>query len=111
MEKRHVKRLPVMDGEKLVGIITRADFIRALASFVSKSYDELPRSDVEIRKSILTEVASQSWAPKATIDVDVRDGVVQLHGAIIDERQRERHQSCRGERPGRAGNARSYDLD
>ena len=45
MEKRHVKRLPVMDGEKLVGIITRADFIRALASFVSESYDELPRSD------------------------------------------------------------------
>ena len=89
MEKRHVKRLPVMDGEKLVGIITRADFIRALASFVSESYDELPRSDVEIRKSILTEVASQSWAPKATIDVDVRDGVVQLHGAIIDERQRD----------------------
>ena len=76
-----------MDGEKLVGIITRADFIRALASFVSESYDELPRSDVEIR-TILAEVASQSWAPKATIDFDVRDGVVQLHGAIIDERQR-----------------------
>jgi CBS domain-containing protein len=89
MEKRHVKRLPVMDGEKLVGIITRADFIRALASFVSESYDELPRSDVEIRRSLLAEVASQSWAPKATIDVDVRDGVVQLHGAIIDERQRD----------------------
>ncbi len=89
MEKRHIKRLPVMDGDTLVGIITRADFIRALASFVSETYDEHPRSDIEIRKAILTEVGNQSWAPKGTLDVDVSNGIVQLHGALGDERQRD----------------------
>jgi CBS-domain-containing membrane protein len=89
MEKRRIKRLPVMDGSKLVGIITRADFIRALASFVSEAYEENATSDQEIRDAILIEVRDQSWAPKATLDVQVRNGLVELHGAITDERLRD----------------------
>jgi CBS domain-containing protein len=87
MQKRRVKRLPVMDGDKLVGIITRADFIRALGSFVTEAY-EAPTSDAEIRTRILSEAEHQSWAPKGTLDIRVRDGNVQLRGTIMDERQR-----------------------
>src|SRR5947209_14716085 len=75
MEKRRIKRLPVMDGSKLVGIITRADFIRALASFVNEAYEGNGTSDQEIRDAILMEVRDQSWAPKATLDVQVRNEI------------------------------------
>lgn len=88
MQKRRVKRLPVMDGDKLVGIITRADFIRALGSFVTEAYEEALTSDAEIRTRILSEAEHQSWAPKGTLDIRVRDGNVQLRGSIMDERQR-----------------------
>jgi CBS domain-containing protein len=89
MEKRRFKRLPVMDGDKLVGIITRADFIRALGSFVTQAYEESAASDTEIRSRILKETQHQSWAPKGTLDVDVKDGIVQLRGTLTDERQRD----------------------
>jgi|SRR3954451_11749623 len=89
MEKRRIKRLPVTDGDKLVGIITRADFIRALGSFVTQVYEESATSDAEIRSRILKETQHQSWAPKGTLDVDVKDGIVQLRGTLTDERQRD----------------------
>ena len=41
-----------------------------------------------IRDRILAELASQSWAPIALVDVLVRDGVVELWGMITDERER-----------------------
>src|SRR3954452_4354475 len=89
MQKRRIKRLPVMDGDKLVGIITRADFIRALGSFVTEAYKEAPTSDAEIRTRIFNETEDQSWVPKGSLDVDVKDGNVQLRGTIADERQRD----------------------
>jgi CBS domain-containing protein len=89
MEARHVKRLPVMDGTKLVGIITRADFVRALASFVTQAHEGAATSDAEIRHRFLSELKKETWAPKGTIDVQVTNGVVQLRGTIFDERERD----------------------
>jgi len=87
MERRRIKRVPVMRQEKLVGIITRANLLRALASIG----DELRPSvsnDAELRRLVLSELGKQNWAPNASVDVTVRNGVVQLWGIIFDERQR-----------------------
>jgi CBS domain-containing protein len=89
MEKRHIKRLPVLDGTKLVGIIARADFVRALATLVSRASEEGAISDAEIRRRILSELNAESWAPKGTVDAHVTNGVVQLRGTIFDERERD----------------------
>ena len=88
MEKRRVKRLPVVEGEKVVGIITRADFIRALAQFVRPGYEEQPVSDNEIKRRIEAELRAQPWAPIASIDVAVINGVVSVRGVLTDEGQR-----------------------
>ena len=88
MEKRHIKRLPVVEGRTVVGMITRADFIRALAEFVRPAYEEQPVSDGEIKRRIDAELRAQPWAPVASIDVAVRDGVVSFRGVLTDERQR-----------------------
>ncbi|HYM04726.1 MAG TPA: CBS domain-containing protein, partial [Stellaceae bacterium] len=87
MERRRIKRVPVVENGRLAGIVSRSDLLSFLASF-----DDLPAtaaSDSEIRTNILTEVDKQPWAPRASIKVFVRDGVVELHGAIADERERE----------------------
>ena len=88
MEHRRVKRLPVVAAGKVVGMIARADFVRALALFVRQSYDEALVSDDEIRRRIEAEMEAQLWAPTASVDVAVKDGVVDLNGVITDERER-----------------------
>jgi len=87
MEKRQIKRLPVVREQHVVGIVSRANLVHALASVARDIRPTLP-SDQAIRDRILAELASQSWAPIALVDVHVRDGVVELWGMITDERER-----------------------
>jgi CBS domain-containing protein len=88
MERHRIKRVPVVRDGKLVGIVTRANLLRALAS-VAREVAPASADDRAIREHLLAELQKQPWAPIALIDVVVRNGVVQLWGAITDERQRE----------------------
>jgi CBS domain-containing protein len=87
MEARQVKRLPVVRDGRLVGIVSRANLLRALASTF---HETKPASldDATIRKTLLEELSKKAWVPVALINVIVRNGVVHLWGAITDERQR-----------------------
>lgn len=88
MESRRVKRLPVLEDGRLVGIISRADLLRALMALLP----DLPAvavSDAEIRSRLLAEIDSQGWAPRTSVDVAVADGTAELCGIITDERERE----------------------
>jgi CBS domain-containing protein len=87
MEKRQIKRLPVVRDQQVVGIVSRANLVHALASF-ARDIRPTSAGDQAIRDRILAELASQSWAPIALVDVHVRDGVVELWGMITDERER-----------------------
>ena len=88
MEQRRVKRLPVIDDGRLVGIVSRANLVRALVHNLPKPPDKATQSDAEIRERILAEIAKQPWGPQASVDVRVRDGVVVLYGSITDDRER-----------------------
>jgi CBS domain-containing protein len=88
MEKRRIKRLPVMADGKVIGIITRGDFVRTLALFVRQPYEEQLASDAEIIRDIEGELRAQKWAPVASIDIAVKSGVVSLYGGPTDERER-----------------------
>ena len=88
MERRRVKRIPVVDIDgNVIGIVTRANLLRALAS-VSREVQPTSADDQTIREHLLAELNRQPWAPVALVDVVVRNGVVQLWGAVTDERQR-----------------------
>jgi CBS domain-containing protein len=87
MEKRRIKRLPVVRGSEVVGIVSRANLVHALAG-LAREIKPAAASDQAIRDRIVAELAGQLWAPTALINVIVRDGVVALWGAITDERER-----------------------
>jgi CBS domain-containing protein len=87
MEAKHVKRLPVVEEGRLVGILSRADIMAALVDLLS----ERPAgtaSDAEIRGQILSEIDLQPWGPRGSVEVSVTDGIVALNGTITDERAR-----------------------
>jgi CBS domain-containing protein len=86
MERHHIKRLPVMRGEQMVGIVSRSNLMHALAS-LARTTKPSAGSDQAIRDQILTALGKQPWAPQ--VNVVVKDGVVQLWGTIMDDRERE----------------------
>lgn len=87
LESRRIKRVPVLREGALVGIVSRADLLRGVASRLGPARQE---SDGEIRASLLAELkAHPSWAPlPAEISVLVQDGVVHYWGYVRSEAQR-----------------------
>lgn len=88
MEKHRIKRLPVVRGEEVVGIVSRANLVHALAG-LARDVKPTAASDEAIRDRIMAELAGQAWAPTALLNVIVKDGVVELWGTITDERERQ----------------------
>lgn len=88
MEKHRIKRLPVMRGDELVGIVSRANLLRALAG-VAAEIAPGPKTDETIRNRVLAELEAQRWTPRDMIDVIVRNGVVELWGTVLDARLRD----------------------
>ncbi len=86
MERRHIKRLPVLRDGKMVGIVSRANLMHALVS-LARDVETPAGGDAAIRDRILAAVAKQPWAPR--INVVVKNGVVELWGTITDERERQ----------------------
>jgi CBS domain-containing protein len=85
MERRHIKRLPVVRDGKMVGIVSRANLMLALASLARDK--QMPTSgDTAIRERVLAAFANQRWAPQ--VNVVVKNGVADLWGTIMDERER-----------------------
>jgi CBS domain-containing protein len=87
MESRHVKRLPVLERGHLVGIVSRADLLRALAQLLTERHVGAI-SDAELRQRVLAEISKEHWAPRMNVDCTVENGVVELRGAVTDDRER-----------------------
>ena len=88
MENHHIKRVPVMRGEKVVGIVTRANLMHAMVG-LARDAKPVKASDAAIRDQLMKVMEEQTWAPTAMVNVQVHDGVVELWGTILDERQRD----------------------
>jgi CBS domain-containing protein len=88
IERRRIKRVPVIEGRKLVGIVSRANLVRALLRSLPLTDSPSAASDQAIRDRILGEIAKQPWGPRASVDVRVDNGVVELRGAVTDDRER-----------------------
>jgi CBS domain-containing protein len=88
MERRRIKRVPVIEGEVLVGVVSRLDLLRALLCAIEAQHTE-HRGDDDIREQIVAELAKAAWVPRDGLSISVKDGVVDLNGVILDEKERE----------------------
>ena len=87
METNGVKRLPVMRGDQLVGIVSRADLLHAVAS-VAHEIPDPTADDDHIRRRVIDVLEKNDWCPMG-LGVVVRDGIVHLSGIITEERSRQ----------------------
>jgi CBS domain-containing protein len=88
MERHRIKRVPVLGGEKLVGIISRANLVQALARLAEEASPSRP-DDEAMRMQILNDLNRERWTPRDALNVIVRNGVAELWGVILDERERQ----------------------
>ncbi|MEO8855410.1 MAG: CBS domain-containing protein [Burkholderiaceae bacterium] len=81
-ESAHIRRAPVLDGETMVGIVSRADFVRALVARAQVHRQESSMSDESIRRALLTELEAHRWWQASFTHVVVADGIVRISGLL-----------------------------
>jgi CBS domain-containing protein len=79
LETRRIKRVPVIKAGRLVGIVSRANLVQALASVPDEPSTDVTLSDAEIRAMLMGELAGRKWS-FAGRNIVVADGVVHLWG-------------------------------
>jgi len=78
LEIKRIKRVPVVRDGKLVGIVSRANLVRALATVKAEASSSSDTGDHAIREKLLAELQAQEWAGPWAADIVVRDGTVHL---------------------------------
>lgn len=90
LESRHIKRVPVTSDGKLVGIVSRANLIQALASGPARTLEAGSADDRAIREALFNELRQHKWATTPLENnVIVADHEVHYWGVIHSEEQRE----------------------
>jgi len=87
MEKNNVKRLPVVRGDKVVGIVSRANLLQAVAS-LARDVPDPTADDDHIRSRVIDALEKNEWCP-FRLSVVVRKGIVHLSGVITEEHARQ----------------------
>lgn len=88
LAENHIKRVPVVRDGALVGIVSRANLLRGLATR-DKNRPEAPTTDDRtIKDAVLREVDGQGWVTHGTLNVIVTGGVVELWGWVESEQER-----------------------
>ena len=86
MEAKKVRRVPVMHDGQVVGLVSRADLLKVLASGGAESADE--EQDRALCRQLLAELREQKWADAGEGRVVVTDGIVHLWGVVGSEDER-----------------------
>lgn len=86
LEKHRIKRVPIVENDRLVGIVSRANLIQVLAGQKAESFEVEP-SDASVRQTILGQLENQPWA-KRPINIVVQGGVVDLWGHVNSDEEK-----------------------
>ncbi len=89
LETRGIKRVPVVQGGKLVGIVSRANLLQALASRLDPPPAAARADDRQIHDALHAEIRKQSWGPLLVqCNLVVEAGVVHIWGTMASESDR-----------------------
>jgi len=81
LEKHRIKRVPVMNDGKIVGIVSRANLIQSLVRRGPAMTSDKKKEDSALHADIMTQLRSHPWGP-SDIHVVVQDGSVELWGIV-----------------------------
>jgi CBS domain-containing protein len=88
LEKNRIKRVPIVQNGKVVGIVSRANLLQALASiWPAKDAATTRADDAEIRDKVLSRLDAELWRP-TLLNVTVHDGTVDLWGSVGSDDER-----------------------
>jgi len=88
LEKHRIKRVPVMQDGKIVGIVSRANLIQALVRDGNKRIPEQALDDSALRNNVLAQLRNKPWWPN-DVNVIVQDGTVELYGMVDSNAEKE----------------------
>ena len=86
MENNAVKRLPVLENGQLVGVVSRANLLQAVASALQLL--DIAPTDKAIRDRILSNLKKQAWSHTGLLNVTVFNGIVDLWGVADSDAER-----------------------
>jgi CBS domain-containing protein len=81
LERNRIKRVPIVENGRIVGIVSRANLLQGLASLKDKAPQGKP-DDSAIRAVVMGKLQNERWARPALISVTVHDGTVDLWGIV-----------------------------
>jgi CBS domain-containing protein len=88
LETNRIKRVPILRDGKLVGIVSRANLVRALAMTVNEPASGEETDDRAIRDKLLAELKAQKWAEVSPANITVKDGIVHLWSSYFSEQEK-----------------------
>jgi CBS domain-containing protein len=88
LEKNGIKRVPIVKDGKVIGIVSRANLLQALASLPKNGADAEP-SDSAIRDDVMARLQAEAWTRPSLVNVIVNEGTVELWG-IVDSQTEKR---------------------
>jgi CBS domain-containing protein len=86
LEKNGIKRVPIVQDGKIVGIVSRANLLQALASV--KSIETNAPSDNAIRENVMARLKAETWTRPSLVNVIVQDGTVELWGIVDSQTEK-----------------------
>jgi CBS domain-containing protein len=87
LDTHRIRQVPVISDGRLIGMISRADLVRALAEVSIAA--PAPRPDNgALQKAIWDRIGGQPWLKAVFVNLAVKDGIVELWGAVESEEQR-----------------------
>jgi CBS domain-containing protein len=88
LEKNRIKRVPIVANGKVVGIVSRANLIQALAS-LPKERQQSTITDSIIRKKVMAQFKSERWSKHSILNATVQRRTVKLWGVVDCEAEKE----------------------
>jgi CBS domain-containing protein len=88
LETRRIKRVPVLRDGMLVGIVSRANIVQAIAARPEGAHAPVSIDDSSIRDQVIENLKGEPWSRPWNNSVFVSDGVVDLYGTVENDAER-----------------------